>query len=247
MQLMAPWVPSFVQAVSRQLETSPFVTFSFATVDSTGAPKVRTCIYRGFLFDDKKTNILTFTTDVRMEKWEHVDHNSKFEACFWFPQSNVQFRLSGHATGLRFDGLDSVNEKLGDYPLVSPQFIKQYSSHTDLDAIAHQQINGNGPQRPTVAEWEQELESKWTSLSTKLKSSFRKPEPGSKITEEKQKLLDSISRGVDGSHEEDGKKNFSLVMLLVDKVDFVDLNGHQSRYLYERYDKDQWSEDDVCP
>lgn len=242
---MAPWVPAFTNAVTRQLETASFITFSFATVDSNGAPKVRTCVYRGFIFNDKKTNVITFTTDIRMEKFEHLKTNPKFEACFWFPATNEQFRVSGDAKLLTMNNTTTFNHELGNYPLISPNVIKQYSSSLDLSNTEHH--NTSAPSNPSPQEWESELKGKWEDLSRNLKSSFRKPEPGSIITPEKQKLLDSISRGVDGSHEVDGAKNFALVLLLADKVDYVNLNGHQSRYVYSRYDDDQWDETEICP
>lgn len=242
MQLMGTWVPAFSAAVARHLETEPFVTFSFATVDGKGNPSVRTCIYRGFVFGDKKTNVLSFTTDSRMEKLGHVQTNGKFEACFWFPKSNKQFRLSGQARTLTFATTNEINAAIGEYPLVSPNLLSRYRSFTDLAAI-----QSTASQKPTSEEWEQELQSKWNDLSPKLKSSFRKPAPGSTVTGEKKKLLDSIARGVDGASETDGQKNYALVLLLVDRVDYVDLNGHQARYIYERYDSDQWSEEEVCP
>lgn len=242
---MAPWVPAFTNAVTRQLETASFITFSFATVDSNGAPKVRTCVYRGFIFNDKKTNVITFTTDIRMDKFEHLKSNPKFEACFWFPATNEQFRVSGEAKLLTMNNTTTFNHELGNYPLISPNVIKQYSSSLDLSNTEHH--NTSAPSNPSPQEWESELKGKWEDLSRNLKSSFRKPEPGSIITPEKQKLLDSISRGVDGSHEVDGAKNFALVLLLADKVDYVNLNGHQSRYVYSRYDDDQWDETEICP
>lgn len=245
MQYMAPWVPAFTNAVTRQLETASFITFSFATVDSNGAPKVRTCVYRGFIFNDKKTNVITFTTDIRMEKFEHLKTNPKFEACFWFPATNEQFRVSGEAKLLTMNNTTTFNHELGNYPLISPNVIKQYSSSLDLSNTEHH--NPSAPSNPSPQEWESELKGKWEDLSRNLKSSFRKPEPGSIITPEKQKLLDSISRGVDGSHEFDGAKNFALVLLLADKVDYVNLNGHQNRYVYSRYDDDQWDETEICP
>lgn len=244
MQYMGPWIPSFSSAVNRNLESAPFVSFSFATVDQNGSPKVRTCAYRGFLFNDKKTNILTFTTDIRMEKFQHLSKNPKFEACFWFPDSNEQFRLSGNAKVLTHERISSINSEIGEYPLISPQLVKSNKSSLDLSQLQHQDYSTF--EKPSTCEWESELNSKWEALSGNLKSSFRNPEPGSKIDSEKQKLLDSISRGVDGSHEEDGQKNFSLVLLLVDKVDYVNLNN-PSRCIYERYDDDQWTEDEVCP
>jgi len=241
---MAPWVPAFTNAVTRQLETTPFISFSFATVDSNGFPKVRTCVYRGFIFNDKKTNIITLTTDIRMDKYEHLQKNSKFEACFWFPVTNEQFRISGDAKLLTMNNCSTFSDSLGKYPLISPNALKQYSSSLDLTNHEH---SISAPTKPSPQEWETELKSKWEDLSRGLKSSFRKPEPGSIITPEKQKLLDSISRGVDGSNEIDGTKNFALVLLLADEVDYLNLNGHQSRLIYKRYDDDQWDEAEICP
>ncbi|KAH3680414.1 hypothetical protein WICMUC_000345 [Wickerhamomyces mucosus] len=251
MQYMGPWIPSFTNAISSHLDSSPFVTFSFATVDKSGFPKVRTCIYRGFLFNDKKTNILTFTTDIRMDKYEHLSSNPKFEAVFWFPATNEQFRLSGDAKVLTYNNTESFSQSLSNYPIVSPNAIKRYSSSLDLsnihNTLQHQQSVSDIHAKPTSDEWEGELNSKWEQLSGNLKSSFRKPEPGSSMSSDKQKLLDSISRGVDGSNADDGKKNFSLVLMLVDKCDYINLNGRQSRYQYERFDDDQWTEDEICP
>ncbi|ODQ56918.1 hypothetical protein WICANDRAFT_98156 [Wickerhamomyces anomalus NRRL Y-366-8] len=180
-----------------------------------------------------------------MEKFEHLKTNPKFEACFWFPATNEQFRVSGDAKLLTMNNTTTFNHELGNYPLISPNVIKQYSSSLDLSNTEHH--NTSAPSNPSPQEWESELKGKWEDLSRNLKSSFRKPEPGSIITPEKQKLLDSISRGVDGSHEVDGAKNFALVLLLADKVDYANLNGHQSRYVYSRYDDDQWDETEICP
>lgn len=241
---MAPWVPVFTNAVTRQLESAAFISFAFATVDSNGLPKVRTCIYRGFIFNDKKTNVITFTTDIRMDKFEHLQANPKFEACFWFPATNEQFRISGDAKILTLNNTTTFSQDLEKYPLISPNILKQYSSSLDLSSHENSVATSS---KPSPQEWESELKTKWGELSRHLKSSFRKPEPGSDLTPEKQKLLDSISRGVDGSNEIDGTKNFSLVLLLADKVDYVNLNGRQSRYIYKRFDDDQWDETEVSP
>ncbi|CCH45706.1 hypothetical protein BN7_5291 [Wickerhamomyces ciferrii] len=248
MQYMAPWVPAFTNAVTRQLESNqlPFITCSFATVDSNGSPRVRTCIYRGFVFDDKKTNVITLTTDIRMEKYEHLTSNPKFETCFWFPTTNEQFRISGNAKILTTSNTETFSQELGEYPLVSPTALKQYSSSLDLSNHENHH-NSIHDLKPSAQEWEAELKNKWESLSRNLKSSFRKPDPGSVLTPEKQKLLDSISRGVDGSNEIDGTKNFGLVLLLPENVDYVNLNGHQSRYKHDRVDEDQWDETEICP
>lgn len=267
---MAPWVPSFRKAISTHMESHPFVTFSFATVDSNNCPRVRTVIYRDFLFNDKKTNILTFTTDIRMDKLKDLSNNGKFEAVFWFEGTNEQFRVCGEAHVLTQDNVNTFSSTIGEYPCVSPGLLKAHSSCLDLTQLNQSQsslastiLNGssistNGglnttdnveqTDKPSPEEWTQELQSIWDSLSSNLKSSFRKPQPGSIITAEKQKLLDSLSRGVDGSNEEDGKKNYALVLMMVDKCDYINLGGPQhQRWLYERSDEDQWDEVELCP
>lgn len=265
MQIMAPWVPLLNQAIALELETSPFVTFSFATIDLDGSPSVRTVINRGYLFNDKKSNILTFTTDIRMNKFQELQRNPKFEACFWFPKSNQQFRIKGNAKLLTLDNLKDINDSeiIKEFPIISPHKIKNYSSHADLASHFNTTSNigsisnscgnsnsntSNSSNLPEISEWEAELQDKWENLSTKLKSSFRKPQPGEVLTKENRKLIDSISRGVDGSNEIDGIKNFALVLLLPDLVDFVDLSGNkQTRFFYKRYEFDQWDEKEVCP
>ncbi|KAG2733786.1 hypothetical protein G9P44_003311 [Scheffersomyces stipitis] len=99
---MAPWVPGFTHAVEAELIASenkpPFTPFQLATIDSkTGFPKNRTLVYRGFLFDDKSNSTLTFTTDKRMDKYDELLHNDRFEAVFYFGRTKKQFRFSGRA------------------------------------------------------------------------------------------------------------------------------------------------------
>ncbi|AGO13821.1 AaceriAGL049Cp [[Ashbya] aceris (nom. inval.)] len=98
---MAPWVPIFVQSVKNHPQ--PFTPFSFSTVDpDTLRPRCRTVVFRDFLFHDRKTNILTFTTDLRGEKVKEIGSYpgkrgtlAPFEGCFYFPQTGEQYRISG--------------------------------------------------------------------------------------------------------------------------------------------------------
>ena len=81
-QDMASWVPIFRNTIEGELtlneKNPPFVSFQLATVDAQGVPHVRTMVYRGFLFNDKTTNVLTFVTDKRMNKYEEL------KPCFIF-------------------------------------------------------------------------------------------------------------------------------------------------------------------
>jgi hypothetical protein len=100
-QYLAPWVPYFQQAISQQLhvdDSVPFIPMQLATIDSnTGFPQVRTVVYRGFLFDDTTTNVLTCTTDKRMAKYTQLLANDAFEIVCYFPTLKKQFRFSGVA------------------------------------------------------------------------------------------------------------------------------------------------------
>ncbi|CAI4956208.1 AVN_HP_G0102510.mRNA.1.CDS.1 [Saccharomyces cerevisiae] len=105
---MAPWIPMFIQSCKNN--TEPFVSFQFATVDElTNKPRCRTVVFRDFLFHDKRTNVLTFNTDMRSSKITEsfITPNSNnssdskrcetpfFEACFYFPETWEQYRFSG--------------------------------------------------------------------------------------------------------------------------------------------------------
>lgn len=105
----ALWVPMFLSAVDTQLQMAPGpLTFQFATVDADGSPHVRTCVYRGWLFDTKGTNVPTFTTDTRMAKAEQLAANDRFEAVFYFPAANKQVRMRGRARMLTRDTYPQV-------------------------------------------------------------------------------------------------------------------------------------------
>lgn len=94
-QMMAPWTPSFCSALSTELESKPFLEFTFCNVGKNGMPHARVVAYRGFLFDDKQTNVIIFGTDKRSAKYKDLCHNPRFEACFYFEKLRIQLRLSG--------------------------------------------------------------------------------------------------------------------------------------------------------
>lgn len=84
-----PWVAPFDESVKAELSVTkndpPFTSFQLATIDSeTGYPQNRTLVYRGWLFDNKDSSVLTFATDKRMSKYKELLHNDKCEAVFYF-------------------------------------------------------------------------------------------------------------------------------------------------------------------
>lgn len=62
-----------------------------ATVSSAGEPAARCVICRG-VGDDGR---LTFTTDLRSEKIDHLRHQPRVELLFWLPGLKRQYRFAG--------------------------------------------------------------------------------------------------------------------------------------------------------
>ncbi|EJS43701.1 YGR017W [Saccharomyces arboricola H-6] len=143
---MAPWVPMFIQSCKNN--TEPFVSFQFATVDkSTNKPRCRTVVFRDFLFHDKKTNILTFNTDMRSSKITESFVGTKpngsrgnqacetpfFEACVYFPETWEQYRFSGQIFTISKQCKEIPVKLITKYDIYSPRFSEMSDNSTDED------------------------------------------------------------------------------------------------------------------
>ncbi|AMD22297.1 HGL043Cp [Eremothecium sinecaudum] len=129
---MAPWVPTFTQSMKNHVQ--PFIPLTFSTVDpSSMKPKCRTVVFRGFLFEDKNCNVLTFNTDTRSDKFKEIDSYSAekgtpapFEACFYFPATEEQFRFSGSCFVVSRNNISDLTARYSAfngtnfYPILSP-------------------------------------------------------------------------------------------------------------------------------
>lgn len=154
---MAPWIPTFKSATEAELAANendpPFITFQFATVDVQGFPHVRTLVYRGFLFDDRNSNVITCVTDKRTNKYKELLKNDKFEAVFYFPKIRKQFRFRGIARII-----DNTYKPVIDLSSIQPKTIIQnnYLNSSDSDSDSDED--------------EEELEIKATNTSSSLNS-----------------------------------------------------------------------------
>lgn len=296
MYCIPPWVPSLDMCLVKAPHP---ITFSFCTISASQMPRARTVVFRSWLFDDKSTGVLVFTTDRRSEKISDLKtNNGKYEACFYFNDQNhhsKQFRLSGFAQVLHpkygiyptmnnssqisapFSKYGSSNQnntrqpsnvasepneqdetKFSQYPLYSPKLLKLYKEH-QKEHIAtaphypHHQSSGSTssllsypPPGPSIEEWDQEYSRIWDSMSPKAKASFRRPDPGSTLTEDHRRHLDKISRGVDGTGDEAGLDNFAVIVMFVNSADlFFDNLNRRSKCF--RVEEDEWIEEEVCP
>lgn len=135
---MGSWVPVFRQTIDTELNLldhePPFTSFQLATISPSGFPLNRTMVFRGFLFNDNATNVLTATTDSRSEKYAELCLNDKFEAVFWFERLKKQFRLRGHARII-----DHSHQPMLDLTKIQPQrlledlMLLKQDVHDDID------------------------------------------------------------------------------------------------------------------
>ena len=134
----------FIQSCKNN--TEPFVSFQFATVDElTNKPRCRTVVFRDFLFHDKRTNVLTFNTDMRSSKITEsfITPNSNnssdskrcetpfFEACFYFPETWEQYRFSGQCFTISKQFKKIPAEIVTKYDIFSPRFSETNDDSTD--------------------------------------------------------------------------------------------------------------------
>lgn len=315
---MAPWIPTFTAALEAEQAAKdskpPFVLFSLATVDADGFPHNRTMVYRGFLFDNMCSNVLTFSTDRRMKKYDELLRNDKFEAVFYFEKIKKQFRFRGRARLVDHDHypqfdlasiqprhiietsmqtMEDSSDESGDelelavaakhppkqkknndnitqtatpdqtgdsvvlgpqqtplaYPIVSPALLDQLLSDKCHSFMSYSNLHDLGLLEltaPTKEEWDAEITRVWQLLSKGLKLSFRRPAPLLPMDETNHNLVDKILRGVDGQKEEAGLKNFAVVAMFIDHVDYFDMEKDR-RYLYEQDHHYVWNEMEVCP
>ncbi|GMM57836.1 hypothetical protein DAKH74_044520 [Maudiozyma humilis] len=208
---MAPWVPLLLQSLKNN--PSPFTSLQFATV-SSGLPSVRTVVLRGFLFDDKATNVLTFNTDLRSAKLQHQGPERHYEACFYFPGTQEQYRVRGQYLTLSLKGCESLDT-------AATALLREHSVH-----------HGSTHALPSPQQLQEEVQRQWASLSRQNKAMYRRPAPGTALTDATRAQLDRIQRGVDGASPDAGLEHFGVVCLCVTAVDYLNLRGGSERTLF---------------
>jgi pyridoxamine 5'-phosphate oxidase len=95
MMILAPWRSPLMDALERNSHLAYTRYLQLATVQDNGHPANRTVVFRGFL---ENTNQLQFITDIRSEKAAQIEHQPWGEACWYFPETREQFRLTGQLT-----------------------------------------------------------------------------------------------------------------------------------------------------
>ena len=90
--MLAPWRTPLAHALHRNRALVYARYFQLATLRPNGRPANRTVVFRGFR---EATNQLKLIADHRSEKIEQLQVQPWAEACWYFPKTREQFRLSG--------------------------------------------------------------------------------------------------------------------------------------------------------
>lgn len=98
-QDLAPWRSPLSRALHRNRAAPEVKYFQLATVRQDGTPANRTVVFRGF----SEAGHLQVATDARSEKVQQIDHHHRGEACWYFPKTREQFRLTGTLTLITAD------------------------------------------------------------------------------------------------------------------------------------------------
>jgi pyridoxamine 5'-phosphate oxidase len=102
------WRASLVLALYRNRHVAQARYLQLATVRGDGRPANRTVVFRGFLGD---TEAITFVTDTRSAKVRDLKANPWVEACWFFPMTREQFRLSGRGRVVREGDEDEADRQ----------------------------------------------------------------------------------------------------------------------------------------
>lgn len=101
---LAPWQSPLAHALD--CNPQPIARYlQLATVQVDGRPANRTVVFRGFLED---TDQLKFVIDARSQKADQIERQPWAEACWYFPETREQFRITGSLTLIQADYPDSA-------------------------------------------------------------------------------------------------------------------------------------------
>lgn len=101
---LAPWRSPLTRALDHNPQ--PLARYlQLATVRANGRPANRTVVFRGFLED---TDQLKFAIDARSQKVDQIALQLWAEACWYFPETREQFRITGSLTLVQADYPDSA-------------------------------------------------------------------------------------------------------------------------------------------
>ncbi|KAF4985040.1 hypothetical protein FDECE_16871 [Fusarium decemcellulare] len=251
----APWRSAFLSHIN-EMDSPTFMLSTLHHHDSSTAseaitPRSRTVVFRG-LWGELPANpknkaplnpslyesdLLTITTDVRMEKIPELSPDGSspaqsggggpVEAVFWAVPSKTQWRLRGRAY------------------LLGPDIDESSAALVKGALEKHMRLKDNGDSGSWG--WSKELTAHFGNLSPGMRGSFRNPPPGAPRNEKPAPGL-GLGQKVEDLHDEIARKNFRVVVIVPEEVDRVDLSDPEDgrRWNY-RLTGGSWEETELWP
>ena len=91
---MIPWKTPLDAAIAANSARPESRYLQLATIAIGGGPSVRTMVFRRF-FDHQTDRCFVFCSDLRSEKVVESRANPLAQACWYFPETRQQFRITG--------------------------------------------------------------------------------------------------------------------------------------------------------
>ncbi|KAK7926994.1 Zn 2cys6 transcription factor [Apiospora marii] len=244
--------PEFVLSTIRRMPAS---SAGFGINDGHGfclVPRARTCVYRGMWAsipvnpkneaelnpDIYEADMLTFTTDIRMDKmselwedgavaaggdalegngaWTGSGGGGPVEAVFWAKEPMVQWRIRGKAIVVGPDIEDSDEGRAAQKALMS-RMRKKEGANADQWSFTR------------------EVTAHFGNLSPGMRGSFRNPPPGTPVDSPVDDGL-GLGQKVTDLQDSIARKNFRVVVIVPYEVDRTDLSDPERgrRWIYRR-------------
>ncbi|KAJ5697803.1 hypothetical protein N7488_011487 [Penicillium malachiteum] len=257
----APWR----DLLDSHLKRNSGYEFNIATIarDSDGdpVPRVRTCGYRGFFpeldlhpsgqkdMDDQvgenqnppiyESDMLTFTTDSRMEKLDHLKTSARaIEAMFWLKDTMTQWRVKGRAYHI---GGPSDPEK-------------KFYEHLARDQIGKGlRVKENQDGDTAKWTWDNAVTKYFANHSPVMRGSFRNPPPGQPRSEVPSDSNLKLGQRVTDLYDPIARANFRVVVIIPEDVERIDLFNQEDiqrekwTYLESGHGLGHWKNVDLWP
>jgi pyridoxamine 5'-phosphate oxidase len=252
---VAPWRSKFLTQIA-QLDSPEFVLSTVAPSSDPASPipyepRARYCVYRGMFGElpENKHNIapkndrvyeselLTFTTDVRMakipelfgtgtESRDGAQHQGsggggKVEAVFWVKSTMTQWRFKGTAFVIAPDIEGKGEESSG------ARIVKS-AVGSRMRAIKEEGKDSWS--------WATELTAQFANLSPGMRGSFKNPVPGISLAVRPAEKGLALGQHVTDNNDELARRNFRVVVIRPDVVELLDLSdmdkGRRWKFTY---------------
>ena len=220
--------------------------FVLATVTSTGLPKARYCIFRGFWgsLPENPHNKLTknpaiyesdcptFATDCRMSKTFDFFATGK-------GKGDLEQSRSGTGGGGPVEAVFWVKEVMTQWRIRGKCWViaaddveggedaAQNSGTVSMKAELQRYVRtvGDDSSQEKDWSWRREVENHFENLSPTMRGSFKNPEPGKPISEGKGNAGEALGQKAGHlSEEELARRNFRVAVIIPEEVEQVDLS-----------------------